>query len=1105
MEKVRIVTARAHRLLGAMVKQIGLVYKGGQPCTVLVPEQLTLQMERELMDRLALPGFFDIQVFSPSRLSERVLENVGRDERTPLDASGRQMAVGRAIELCEEKLVFYHSSCNRRGFVQKLTSLITDMKRGGLLASGLEDYIQGLPDGLSKQKAQDLKLLYAAYEKVLGDRFSDSEDALSYVASRLKQSGLMDGQAVYVYGFDTLPEPLIALMLAIAPLCECLTIGLILDDEQASDEEIYRPVRQSIARFRTLLTQREIPSVQTALKGQPLAHAPAIRHLDENLFALPVKRFEGAQQSVFLAMPGSPYEEATLAARQIMALIQNGYDLEQIAVLHPDGNGYAFAITAAFKDGGLPFYTDQKLPATSHGLSRFLLSALGAMAKGYRSADLLSAVKTGYSPLTFEEGCELENYAISYGIDRARWTKPFVKGGDELTAKLEPLRQKLMSPIEKAREAIVKAKDSLSSIKAVYQLLMDVKAYEKLRLEEARMLENGLGVRAAQAGQVWQALCGLMDQLALLQGGARIPLKYIQSRLESGLGAISLASLPPGRHMLHVGTLGHFLSGDMRAVFLLGLSDGLLAKDTQSLLGEQERRDLQQETGAYLGITDESRELLAKLDLKRAMTLPTDKLFLSCAKTGLDGSALRPLSLIKTLQDAMFEVLPEALMQKDELPFSPTQALSELTNQLCAIKEGAKSELSEKWQGVLSELLLSQEYGERTRRVLQGMDYRPATQPLDKGQASKLFGGELMSITRLENYAGCPFRHYVQYGLKPAIVKKWEIRPADTGTFYHGAMQAFAQAAVQEKDYPHIDEQKTLELCEKAMQPLLPQLLEGPMGDGERSKAVLKQAQRILRRASLTMTKHLAAGQFEVFKTEASFGYEGGLPPIILRLSDGREITLRGRIDRVDRFDSDKGVYLRVIDYKSGNVDFNAAKTWWGLQLQLLLYLDASMGLSDQAKPAGAFYFHVAEPLVKTDEDVREVAQALMSKALMLRGVTLSDVTVLRAMDGGDVSTVLPLKTNKQGELDSSLPALNDKQMAQFLQHAKQVATQLSEKMLSGDVAIDPYQLGSETACDRCDYAAVCGFDASSEEIARQLNPMSQETLREFLNQGAKP
>lgn len=1103
MAEIDVWLGQAHRLLAPVAEKIGLLHTKGKPCILLVPEQFTLQAERELLDRLHLNGFFTIDVLSPSRLSHRVLMAVGADERMPLSRAGRQMAVSYALERCEKKLGFYQSSAHRRGFTEKLTALIADMKRGSLSPEALLSYAQTLPEGMRRAKMTDMATVYLAYDEALSGRFGDSEDQLRYIAARLPESGLLEGQNLFVYGFDALPEQLTELLCTAVSLCESLTVALLCEPETAPDADIYRPVRQSVERFALALRERVLTMRVTVLPARVLPHAPAIRHLDDTLFAFPERMFEGEQQSIFLSQHMSPFEEATVASRQIMRLCAEGMEIERIAVLYPDQNGYAFAVTAALRDSGLPFYTDEKLPASAHALARYLLAALRTLANDYNRDDVVAVMKSGYSGLTFAEACALENYAREYGINRKKWLTPFTRGEEQRAARCEALRIRLMEPLVRARAAIVSAKDPHASLAAVMALLTDVHAYETLQKEEESLAAEGMLVRAGQNSQMWQTLLELIDQLNAISDGARLPLNHLADRFDCGFAALSLAALPPASHMLHAGTLGHFLSGEMDAVFLLGLNDGVLSREAESLLTEEERAATQAATGAYLGMTDESRSLFARMDVKHAMTLPAKYLFMSYAKTDPSGKALRPLDLLAVLQQRLFHSIPEAPLLQSNLPMSAVQALAELSGILRGYADGAEEEIPLVWRERLAQLLASPVTAVETSRLLRAADYRVESVPLAPDVAKQLFNDRTLSVSRLEEFAECPFKHFVDYGLKPEIIKEWGVEPVDLGVFFHQSLQNFATLASVKPNYPDILPVETEAMADEAVAPLLDQLMRGPMGDTPRNLAGFERARRIVRRACATVTQHLCAGDFALYRAEARFGYADAesLPPIRLSLTDGTEVTLHGKIDRIDRYDTPEETYLRVIDYKSSRNTLEAAKTWWGLQLQLMVYLDAAVNGVSGAKPAGAFYFHVSDPLAAIDSDERAEAETEIVKQLQMKGVVLADEDVLSAMDRGDKPVSIGTALTKGGEFKKDAKALDMTQMQALLQHTRQQAATLAEGLYGGDTSIRPMQNGNTVSCENCHFMGVCGFDPEARGAqARELPEISLDEMRQRLD-----
>ncbi|HPJ02571.1 MAG TPA: PD-(D/E)XK nuclease family protein [Candidatus Limiplasma sp.] len=1099
MGNIRVLTARPHRLLPKIVQTIGELHSEGKECLLLVPEQFTLQAEREILTRLKLPGLFYVEVMSPTRLRHRVTEAVGTDERVPLSAAGQQMAVSFALEQCRDRLKFYQASVNRRGFAQKLTALISDMKRGGLEPEALMQYADNLPNGMRKEKLNDLALLYSQYRETLKDKLGDSDDLNLYVTNHLAESGVVAGRHVFSYGFDAMSEQMIVLLCAIGSNCESLTVGLICDTSYAADEALYQPVRQSIARFRMALETHGLDLSETPVPKETLRHAPAISFLDEVLFSYPHRRFEGEQNSVYLSQFLSPFEEATFAAQKILQLNQQGVSLERIAVFYPDQHGYPFAVRAALADSGLPYYTDEKLPAFSHALVCYLMAALRCISDGYKNEDMFVLLKTGYAKIGFDDASFLENYAREFGIDRSRWLTPFKLGDDVVCRYAEALRRDVVQPLVEAREMLVRAKDTAQSLSAVMHLLTSVDAYETLGQEEDALVAENLLVRAGQNSQIWQMILELMDQLMILSNGKRIPLNAIADRFESGFSAISLAALPPAANMLHAGVLGHSLSSDADTVFVLGMNDGILSKSTESLLTENERAETQEETQSFLGMTEDSRLAYAKLDIKSAMTLPKSTLYLSYAKTDPAGNALQPLDLVNDLEEQLFEYLPDAMTADEMLPVSSGQAMSVLSDLLRMYADGDTQPLPDHWKKRLGTLLSSPKTSAQAFRLINAAGFQVESLPLTLETAKVLFGDRALSVSRLEDFAACPFRHFVTYGLLPEERKEWEVTPIERGNFFHASLQRFAQIAVATPQFPNctIDELKAM--TDAAAAPLIDELEKGPMGDGARSLASLAQAQRVIQRACMAVTEHLASGAFRLETAESSFGFSGeeSFPPVVLHLPDGTEVSLHGRTDRIDRYDTPDAVYRRVVDYKSGTyASLDASQLWHGLQLQLILYLDAATRNKGDAKPAGAFYFHLFDPLSKADDTQAGAVDVDIQKQLQMDGVALSDTAILDAMDTGETPVSIPSAVTRKGELRKGAKVLDETHLSALMNHTRGKATAFAQGMLKGDITIRPVRQGARESCDYCDYRAICGYDPLARGAENtEIFSMSMEDL----------
>lgn len=1091
--KVSIVGGRAGRVMPWLLPQIAKAREQQLPVILLVPEQYTLQAEREIIAGLNVPGLMDVDVLSPRRLTRRILEYGGRSALQPLDASGRSMAIAQTLTERQEELLYYKRVALVPHLPDKISVLLADFQRAGLTPEGFADYAEGLPTGALKAKAHDLALIWQGYLDVINGRFQDETMQQADVRSRLIPSGVMKGAAVFVYGFDVLPSPMCGLLCETAKVCASLTVTMTMDAKDVPDGRIFLTQRSSAAELMRMLQACEIPVEWRYLPlEEDGSRAPALNHLERHLFTRRPVAFEGDAGAVAVHAAATPYAEAAHIARQLQAWHDAGIAWQHMAVALAETASMPGILATTLAAARIPNYLARKDSALRHGLCRMLLGALRCATGGYAVLDVLHMAKSGFSLLTMEEAHILENYAIENGIDHKKWLKPFDRGDFE---KAEPLREKLIAPCENLRQRLREARTASQSVEAVFRLLEDVNAYQTLLQREEELLLRNMGAEAATNRQVWQLVMDLLDQLHALLGERRAAMKDIARFLTSGLTGASIASLPPQPDAVMIGEAGHLLTGRIDALALCGMQDGVMGSVQDSLITEVERRTLSDGIQHSIGLPREETAALRQSDFYRTVALPRQHLLITFAQGGQDGTALRPAGLIEDLKG----LFPELLITggvvyeaADELPLSPQMALDSLAPRLRALADGELEDLGAGWTNALRWLWQSEAWHERTRQVILSAVNRGGSDRLPLEMTRKIFSQDTVSISRLEKFAGCPYQHFVDYGLKPAVRKAWAFEANDVGDFYHEALQGFAHAALEHPDWPDLPEDEIDALMDEILAPITAQWQDGPLGDTPALQLQGEKYIRTVKRAAWLFTRHAKESKFTTAGEEIEFGTEGGLPPVVLTLRDGRRIALRGKIDRVDRWEGDDGLYLRVIDYKSAKKEIDPTRLFYGLQLQLMLYLQAAaQGMKGQA--AGAFYFMVKDPLVDA-EDAKEAAEKVIAKTLQLKGVVLADVDVVSAMDaeGAALGSVF----TKTGAVAARAQAYSREEMQQILDHTRQKAADLADGIRGGDISVSPAHIKEWSACQWCEYSAVCGYDPALPHCTKRVLPsLSRQEL----------
>lgn len=344
-----------------------------------------------------------------------------------------------------------------------------------------------------------------------------------------------------------------------------------------------------------------------------------------------------------------------------------------------------------------------------------------------------------------------------------------------------------------------------------------------------------------------------------------------------------------------------------------------------------------------------------------------------------------------------------------------------------------------------------------------------------------LYGSELGgSVTRLERYAGCAFAHFLAYGLSLEERKEYKLAVPDIGNIFHNAIDYFSKKLDESPygwhDIP--DDIRDLWAVESVRQ-AVEEYENTFIKSTKRSEYMIKRMERIAVRTLWALCNQIRQGAFE------PMGYE---MPFYQIPETG--LTLKGRIDRLDLYEDGDRVYVRVVDYKSGSTYFDLSSVYYGLQQQLAVYLRAAMDYLSRKNPgkeivpAGIFYYHIDDPIVAKSEQSQEE----IYKSLKMDGLVNADKSVIALMDkklaGPDgrlapscKSDIIPVETNKEGELGKRSQVADSNQIKAMLDYVKDKLKQDSRQILDGDTRLNPYRMGEQSSCDYCEFRTVCGFD----------------------------
>ena len=1002
----------------------------------------------------------------------------------PLNAAGRAMTLETALRRCRPSFRYYQSAAERRGFRDHAAAAIASLKQARLSPDAVRSAAASVAadDPSLALKLGDLSALFSAYEAQLSDRFLDAEDMREALCARIVQSGFVRGARVWFYGFDLVTPQLMRLTALMAREAESVRFALAWAAEAAPDGPVFQPARDTLARFARYL-DREGMQWKREILAEPSAAKPPLAHLARALFALDAAPFmDDPGDALTLCAAADPSDEAARIAASLRRLAFSGVPLDTIAVVFGDEGSCAGPLSRALERAGIPYHLDAKRPALSHPLPRALLSAVQCACDGYQADDMFDLIKSGLVGVTREESDTLENYARARGLRGAAWERP---AEDDA---VEDARRRLMEPLCALRQGLREAKTAAESVGALYRWLEDAHVYETLEQWEASFSARALHEQAADCALSWRLTMETLDQLHTLLGGERLAMKDAPRALEAGFSASELGTLPAQPGAVHCGALGHVkLGANVRAMFLMGMQDGVLRPAEGGLFSDEEAERAAQASGAdAFGLRGDALACLRQMNLLDMLAAPTETLAISYALSASDGAAQRPASWLKLFK-RLFPTVSEGDGRRcANAWYAPGPAMDALGAALRAAQ--SSGELPEDVKNAALCLLDDPQTAAQARRLLDALGAPAEPAPLSEETVRSLYRFTRLSATRLESFARCPFRHFVQYGLAPKEREEFEVDRRDVGTFCHRAMERYARLALRTADWPNVSREASDAIMDEALAPIREEWAEGPLGATAASRAEGEALCRAAKRTAWTYATQMAESDFRTVAVEARFGPGEKLPALELPRQNGKTAPLGGKIDRLDVFRAEDGTnYVRVVDYKTGGISFDFSQAAAGMQLQLPLYLAAAANAEKNARPAAACYGRFTDPLIETDSRDGETIEKKIGAEMRLRGVLLDDPLAAQASE--DRASLL----NKDGSLRKGA-GLSQRAMDGLLKQAQRLAGAMVDAIEAGEAAPCPTRCGGKLACAQCDFAAVCGYDARRRGApVREVEKLTKE------------
>lgn len=1089
---------------------------------VLVPEQFTLQTQKDFVTlQPDTPGIMNIDVLSFLRLAYRIFEQTGDNDRIVLEDTGKSMIVKKVAIQCAEKLEIFGRNVQKAGFISEIKSVISEFYQYGIGEEELNRMrdAAGVKPALSK-KLNDLSLLYQGFQDFLADRYITAEGVLDLLRDRIPGSELLAGSTICFDGYTGFTPSQYKLIEQLLRCCkECyvtVTIPPSLVYHKLKEHELFYLSSKTVQWIDTIAAKsgQEIEKPVVLLGIGRYNAAPSLAFLAAHLFRPNISIYHKKQQDIHIFTHKNIQEEISWTVTKIYQLIKQGYRYRDIAVITADLDSYADGFTMELARAKLPGFIDRKKKLMDNPVVEFVNAAMEIALQDFSYDSVFHYMKSPLSGFTKEECDMAENYILALGIRRysgytKEWTR---KPRTKYTCPIEDLNEVRKKLVEKLSEfyCVMRGTSTTTEKLTALYWLLAAHGAEKYLEEQAEAFMQTEPLRAGEYQQLWRILLEIFDRMAGLLGEEKLALKEFRELLQTGFQEAKVGLVPPGIDQVVVGDMERTRLSDVRVLFFVGMNEGVVPKPVSGggVLSEQDR-DLFAVEGIELAPNRRQSTFLSEYYLYLSLTKPSDKLFLSYRRMDVSGKSMRPsylLGKVMKLFDGLHPV---------EIPEEDMGRCLNTDSGLSWFLQGIQQYLDnpENAPAYFTELYRAYFHGElpmplNKEAITAAAFYKKPEKPLSSQEARKLYGDQLSgSVTRLEQYAACAFSHFLSYGLELEERAQYEVRMPDIGMIYHEALQRFS-ASMKEENYRWHDVPKPEmeRLLKEAVQEAVNNYGNGIFSSTSRNAWLLVRIERMLKRTVVTVQSQIRSGDFEPELFEYGF------------IHADRYLSLKGRIDRIDKCEDDQGTYLRVVDYKSGITQFSLEKLYYGLQVQLAVYMDAALTWArehgiENAKPAGMLYYRIDDPVVNKGKDVEKE----LKKKLAMKGLVNSETDSLVHQDrafydssgglaAGVVSDVIPAATLKGGQLSGRSMAADASCFEDAMDCVKEGLYRSAEKIMQGDVDPAPYRKGAEDACTWCSFHDACGFDRKIEGYRyRTLEKIDSEELWDKIRErGAK-
>lgn len=1090
----------------------------------LVPDQFTMQTQTDLVKESPGGGIMNIDVLSFGRLTHRIFEETGYGRKPVLDDTGKSLVLRKVASSVKEELPVLSGNLNKIGYIHEIKSAISEFKQYGLSVERVGELAEfSKSRGTLYYKLKDLKTLYQAFDTYVAERFITTEDTLALLSRAVHESKIMKNSVVIFDGFTGFTPIQYRLIAELMELSRMVIVSVTLGEGEnpyriMGEQELFYLSKKTVRDLQKWAQKRNVRQAEDVYLGKGglprFRESRELAHLEKQLFRYPLKPYEESQKD---SIPAIQIREAMSPAGEVRGacilikklVLEQNYSYRDIAVVTGELETYGdfFEREAATYD--IPVFIDRTRGILLNPFLEYIRSALRIVLQNFSYESVFHYLRSGLADFTMEETDLLENYILATGIKgRKKWGELFTRNATEQINELRARLYGQMTPLLQKQET------ASGYVKALYEFIVAGRIQEKLLTFEEQFRADGEEERAKEYAQIYRLVMELLNQIEGLLREEAMTLQEFADILDSGFAEIEVGTIPGGVDRVIVGDMERTRLNQVKVLLFLGVNDGNIPRNANKggIISDIDREFLK-DSDIELAPTPRQQMFTQRLYLYMNMTKPSERLYLSYARISSDGKTLRPSYLIDTVK-ALFPCAYQGnLMEGKE---SVTERIMGKKDALPYVAEELRERAQGRAGGMTDEEFFSlcriywedSAFRGQMEKLLQAAYEHYEHKPLGAMIARMVYGTVLEnSVSRLERYAACAYAHFLQYGLNLKEREVFQLENTDLGNIYHEVLEVFSHR-LKEHGYTWLDfpKEEGEQLLWEALENCSMQYGETILYSSARYQYMIERMYRILKRTIWALKEQLKSGKFQPEAFEMSFSRVENLDAVNITLSEEEKMKLRGRIDRLDTCEDEDHIYVKVIDYKSGNKKFDLAAVYYGLQLQLIVYMNVAAEMMKKSHPdkevvpAALLYYHVNDPMIKSEEELSpEQVNDQLLKELRMNGLVNDSEEVIGLLDGSFAtkSSIIPVERKSDGSLSARSSVVNRQDYEVISNYVNQKMHQFGTEILQGNIEVNPCEQGNTESCTYCTFREICAFDGKIPGFEKRKPGHGMDVLKD--------